>query len=72
MASRVPGTPILGAGLSETLEQMGKKVLPPIGQRIAVAGAVASGLTMLEYAPHSAARAEFTELARAVDKILRR
>ena len=70
--SRVPGNTNLGRGLSETLEQMGKKVLPPIGQRIAVAEAVASGLTMLEYAPHSPARAEFTELARAVDKILRR
>jgi len=70
--SRVPGNTNLGRGLSVTLEQMGKKVLPPIGQRIAIAEAVASGLTMMEYAPHSPARAEFTELARAVDKILRR
>jgi hypothetical protein len=51
---------------------MGKKVLPSIGQRIAVAEAVSSGLTMMEYAPHSPARAEFSELARSVDKILRR
>jgi hypothetical protein len=27
---------------------------------------------MMEYAPHSPARAEFSELARSVDKILRR
>jgi chromosome partitioning protein len=70
--SRVPGNTNLGRGLSESLEKMGKKVLPPIGQRIAVAESVASGLTLLEYAPHSPARAEFAELARAVDKILRR
>jgi len=70
--SRVAANTNLGRGLSESLEKMGKKVLPPIGQRIAVAEAVASGLTMMEYAPHSPARAEFRELARAVDKILRR
>ncbi|MEO8597730.1 MAG: ParA family protein [Candidatus Solibacter sp.] len=70
--SRVPANTNLGRGLSESLEKMGKKVLPPIGQRIAVAESVADGLTMAEYAPHSAARAEFAELARAVNKILRR
>jgi chromosome partitioning protein len=70
--SRVPGNTNLGRGLSESLEKMGKKVLPPIGQRIAVTESVASGLTLSEYAPHSQARAEFAELARAVDKILRR
>ncbi|MBI4909138.1 MAG: ParA family protein, partial [Acidobacteria bacterium] len=70
--SRVPANTNLGRGLSETLERMGKKVLPPIGQRIAIAEAVDSGLTMSEFAPHSPARLEFAELARAVDKILRR
>ena len=70
--SRVPANTNLGRGLSESLEKMGKKVLPRIGQRIAVAEAVASGLTMMEYAPDSPARAEFSELARAVDRILRR
>lgn len=70
--SRVPANTTLGRGLSESLEKMGKKVLPPIGQRIAIAEAVATGLTLMEYAPHSAARVEFSELAAAVDRILRR
>ncbi|MBI4874655.1 MAG: ParA family protein [Acidobacteria bacterium] len=62
----------LGRSLSSSLAQMGKKVLPPIGQRIVVAEAVAAGLTVGEFAPGSAAHAEFQELAKAVDKILRR
>jgi chromosome partitioning protein len=70
--SRVPANTNLGRSLSGSLEKMGKKVLPPIGQRIAIAESVDGGLTMLEFAPHSPARAEFSELARAVDKILRK
>jgi len=42
-----------------------RAVIPHI--RISATKDPASGLTMLEYAPHSPARAEFTELARAVD-----
>jgi nitrogenase subunit NifH len=37
-----------------------------------VAEAVAHGLTVAEYAPDSAAREEFRQLAKAVDKILRK
>jgi len=62
----------LGRGLASSLKDMGKKVLPPIGQRIVVAEAVASGLTVAEYAPDSAAHEEFRELAKAVDKVLNR
>ncbi|MGD0498221.1 MAG: ParA family protein [Bryobacteraceae bacterium] len=62
----------LGRGLASSLEKMGKKVLPPIGQRIVVAEAVASGLTVCEYAPNSAAHAEFEALAKAVYKIVTR
>ncbi|MCX6629695.1 MAG: hypothetical protein NTW28_18920 [Candidatus Solibacter sp.] len=51
---------------------MGRKVLPPIGQRVAVAEAVAQGLTVAEYAPGSPAHEEFRELAKAVAKLLRR
>lgn len=69
--SRILSNTNLGRGLSASLETMGKKILPAIGQRIAIAEAVASGLTVLEYAPHSPAREEFAALARAVDKIAR-
>jgi hypothetical protein len=51
---------------------MGKKVLPAIGQRVVVAEAVSQGLTVAEFAPDSPARAEFSALAKAVDKILRK
>jgi chromosome partitioning protein len=62
----------LGRGLASSLKDMGKKVLPSIGQRIVVAEAVASGLTVAEYAPNSAAHEEFRELAKAVDKVLKK
>jgi cellulose biosynthesis protein BcsQ len=62
----------LGRGLESSLKNMGKKVLPPIGQRIVVAEAVAAGLTVAEYAPNSAAHEEFRELAKAVDKLLKK
>jgi chromosome partitioning protein len=70
--SKVLRNTTLGRGLSSSLEELGKKVLPGIGQRIAVAEAVTSGLTMREYAPGSAAQTEFEELAKAVDKIVNR
>jgi len=62
----------LGRELSSSLENMGKKVLPSIGQRIAVAEAVANGLTVREYAPGSAAHLEFEALAKAVHKLIKR
>jgi chromosome partitioning protein len=62
----------LGRGLSSSLEEMGKKVLPAIGQRVVVAEAVNNGLTICEYAPNSPSRKEFEELAKAIDKIVNR
>ena len=62
----------LGRNLSTSLENMGKKVLPPIGQRVVVAEAVMTGLTVAEYAPSSVSHHEFQQLAKAIDKILAR
>src|SRR5258708_514836 len=70
--SRVLRTTNLGRDLSSSLEKMGKKVLPPIGQRVVVAEAVSAGLTLVEYAPSSTSREEFQELAKAVYKIVTR
>jgi chromosome partitioning protein len=70
--SKVLLNTVLGRKLSSSLEEMGKKVLPAIGQRIVVAEAVTEGLTVCEYAPNSPARAEFEALAKAVDQIVRR
>lgn len=62
----------LGRSLSDSLKKMGKKALPVIGQRVAVAEAVALGLTVREYAPNSPAAEQFAALAKAVDKIARK
>jgi chromosome partitioning protein len=70
--SKVLMTTNLGRGLASSLKDMGRKVLPFIGQRVVVAEAVAHGLTVSEYAPNSPAHDEFRELAKAVDKLLKR
>ena len=70
--SKVLANTNLGRGLASSLKNMGKKVLPAIGQRVVVAEAVASGLTEAEYAPNSPAHEEFRELAKAVQKVLKK
>ncbi len=62
----------LSRGLAASLEKMGKKVLPAIGQRVVLAEAVSSGLTISEFSPDSAAHEEFRALAKAIAKILDR
>jgi chromosome partitioning protein len=72
----VPSKVLMSTNLSRALEgslkDMGRKVLPAIGQRVVVAEAVSAGLTLAEYARTSSAREEFRELAEAVEKILER
>jgi chromosome partitioning protein len=72
LPSKVVMTTNLGRGLASSLQDMGRKVLPHIAQRVVLAEAVAQGLTVAEYAPDSPAREEFRELAKAVDKLLKR
>jgi len=70
--SRVTMNTNLGRGLSSSLENMGKKVLPGISQRVAVAEAVNYGLTVREYSGATVSQDEFRALAKAVQKILDR
>lgn len=70
--SKVVMNTLLGRSLAGQLEEMGNKVLPGICQRVVLAEAVVHGLTISEHAPGSPAHEEFVELAKAVEKILRR
>jgi chromosome partitioning protein len=70
--SKVLATSRLSRDLATSLEKMGKKSLPAIGQRVVVAEAVGSGLTVAEFAPSSTAHEEFQELAKAVLKVLKK
>jgi len=68
--SRVLKNTTLGRDLTSSLEAMGRKVLPAISQRIALAQAVSTGLTIGEFAPGSPAQEEFRHLAKAVRKLI--
>lgn len=70
--SKVTSNTNLGRNLSSSLDELGRKVLPPIGQRVVLAEAVTRGLTICEYAPSSVAHQEFEELAKAVGRIIDR
>jgi len=69
--SRVQAQTKLSRELAASLARFGEPVLPAIGQRVTVAEAALSGLTVREYAPGSPAHAEFAALARAVEEVLR-
>ena len=69
--SKILSSTNLGRSLASSLKEMGRKVLPAIGQRIVLAEAVGAGLTISEYAPSSTAHEEFRDLAKAIDKLLR-
>jgi len=56
--SKVLMTTNLGRGLASSLKDLGRKVLPSIGQRVVVAEAVAHGLTVAS-TPEFAAHEEF-------------
>jgi chromosome partitioning protein len=68
--SKVQAHTTLSRDLAASLAGFGELVLPAIGQRVAVAEAALHGLTVREYAPGSAAHAEFVALAHAVEEVL--
>ena len=51
---------------------MGKKVLPGISHRVAVAEAVNYGLTIREFSGAAVSQEEFRALAKAANKLLER
>lgn len=61
----------LGHELEGSLRELGEQVLPPIGQRAAVAEAALTGLTVREFARTSRSAEEFEALAKAVEKVLK-
>jgi len=70
--SKVAMSTNLSKALPATLADMGRKVLPAISLRVALAEAVESGLTIVEFAPGSTSHVEFDALAKAVVRILAR
>lgn len=70
--SKVTANTNLGRNLTTSLEAMGRKILPGISQRVILAEAVNSGLTIREFAPGSSSAEEFAALAKAADKVARR
>lgn len=70
--SKVLARTTLGRELAGSLEALGEKTLPEIGQRTVAAEAALSGLTVREFARGSAAQAEFEALAQAVEEVLRK
>jgi len=70
--SKVVARTTLGRELAGSLEALGEKALPEIGQRTVAAEAALSGLTVREFTKGSAAQAEFEALAQAVEEVLRK
>lgn len=70
--SKVLAQTNLGRDLKASLEGLGEKALPTICQRIAVAEAALSGLTISEYAVGSSAHIEFTALAKALEEVIKK
>ncbi len=60
----------LGRDLQSALAQLGEPTLPGVSQRVALAEAAISGLTIQEFAPNSVAHREVKELAKALRSIL--
>ena len=69
--SKIIQNTVLARDLEKTLAPTKEKILPGISQRIAIAESVLMGLTLREYAPSSEGVKEFTELATAIERLVK-
>ena len=69
--SRIMQNTVLARDLEKTLAPTKEKILPGITQRTAIAESVLMGLTLREYAPSSEGVKEFTELATAIERMVK-
>ena len=67
---KIQSVTTISRDLAGSLENLGEKVLPAIGLRVAIAESALAGLTVREYAHNSVAAAEFRALAIELEKIL--
>jgi chromosome partitioning protein len=69
--SRIMQNTVLARDLEKTLAPTKEKILPGITQRTAIAESVLMGLTLREYAPSSEGVKEFTDMATAIERMLK-
>ena len=69
--SRIMQNTVLARDLEKTLAPTKEKILPGITQRTAIAESVLMGLTLREYAPSSEGVKEFTDMATAIERMVK-
>ena len=69
--SRIMQNTLLARDLEKTLAPTKQTILPGITQRTAIAESVLMGLTLREYAPSSEGVREFTDMATAVERMVK-
>ena len=69
--SRIMQNTVLARDLEKTLAPTKEKILPGITQRTAIAESVLMGLTLREYAPSSDGVKEFTDMATAIERMVK-
>ena len=69
--SRIMQNTVLARDLEKTLAPTKENILPGITQRTAIAESVLMGLTLREYAPSSKGVKEFTDMATAIERMVK-
>ena len=69
--SRIVQNTVLARDLEKTLAPTKERILPGITQRTAIAESVLMGLTLREYAPSSKGVKEFTDMATAIERMVK-